>query len=258
MLEAGLVSSRFLLPLPALYLLWTRRRSACAGDAPAATGSVVSSIRCAAERRFLVRVCCCQYGRHAERRTRLGRALVRVERDQFWESVDRTLPAGDNHPRARCHSSDAPHGIPRPAHDCALRGIGGKFGGRGAYPDPRWDRLDHSSERRWLASARCRRVARRSGVAVLSCRHGAPNILARRRRGCQQRGLTFFQHGLCCGCDDSWFWPAQCLAFGWVFCQLDHNALRPTPYRQGVLVWRYAGPRRVEPLLARAVIDPRQ
>src|SRR5262249_35596571 len=122
--------------LPALYLLWTRRRSACAGEPPAATDSIGGSIRCAAEWLFFVHVCCCQHGRNAERCTRLGHALVRVERDQFWESVDRTLPAGDDHSRARCHSSDAPHGIPGPAYGCALRGTVGKFGGRGAYPDP--------------------------------------------------------------------------------------------------------------------------
>src|SRR5262249_60880504 len=51
--------------LPALYLLWTRRRSACAGEPPAATDSIGGSIRCAAEWLFFVFMCCWQHGRDA-------------------------------------------------------------------------------------------------------------------------------------------------------------------------------------------------
>src|SRR5262249_59734670 len=90
-LRGGADSFRHI-PLPALYLLWTRRRSACAGDAPAATSSVVGNIRCAAERRVFVCVCCCQYGRDAERRAPFGQAFVRGGREPFLGNVDRPPP----------------------------------------------------------------------------------------------------------------------------------------------------------------------
>src|SRR5262249_61261135 len=90
-LRGGADSFRHI-PLPALYLLWTRRRSACAGDAPAATSSVVGNIRCAAERRFFVRGCCCPYGRAAGRRSRFGDAFVRVWGGQVLGKVVPAAP----------------------------------------------------------------------------------------------------------------------------------------------------------------------
>src|SRR5262249_52578441 len=63
------------IPLPALYVPWTRRRTACAGDPPAATGSIVSSIRCAAEWLVFVDGCFLPHWRDREGVDLLGQGF---------------------------------------------------------------------------------------------------------------------------------------------------------------------------------------